>query len=48
MSQRKRSRFLCAKLAGKNNYFVSSLPASACQKKESRKIDEIGDVQGFS
>jgi hypothetical protein len=35
-------------LAGEKRYFVSSLPDSVCQKKENRKIDEIGDVQGFS
>ncbi len=35
-------------LAGEGDYFVSPLPASACQKEEKRKIDEIRDVQGFS
>jgi hypothetical protein len=35
-------------ISGGKSYFVSPLPASACQKQENRKIDEIGDVQGCS
>ena len=35
-------------LAGEGDYFLSSLPDSACEKGKNGKIDEIGDVQGFS